>query len=40
MVVNFSIVPIGEKSSVSAQVAEILEMVSESGRAYSQFIVN
>jgi uncharacterized protein YqgV (UPF0045/DUF77 family) len=40
MVANFSIVPIGKESGLSAQIAEILEIVSESGRAYSQFIVN
>jgi len=31
MVVNFSIVPTGKESGLSAQVAEILEIVSESG---------
>ncbi len=34
MVVNFSIVPIGNESSLSAKVAEILEIVSESGIDY------
>jgi uncharacterized protein (TIGR00106 family) len=34
MVVNFSIVPIGKESSLSAQVAEILTIVSESGIDY------
>ncbi len=34
MVVNFSIVPIGKKSSLSVQVAEILRIVSESGINY------
>jgi len=34
MVVNFSIVPIGKESSLSAQVAEILKIVSESGIDY------
>ncbi len=34
MVVNFSIVPIGKESSLSAQVAEILKIVSESGVDY------
>ncbi len=34
MVVNFSIVPIGKESSLSAQVAEILKIVSESGISY------
>ena len=34
MVVNFSIVPIGKDSSLSAKVAEILEIVSESGIDY------
>ncbi|MHC4266880.1 MAG: MTH1187 family thiamine-binding protein [Planctomycetota bacterium] len=34
MIVNFSIVPIGKESSLSAQVAEILEIVSESGIDY------
>ena len=34
MVVNFSIVPIGNGSSLSMQVAEILTIVSESGIKY------
>jgi len=34
MIVNFSIVPIGKESSLSAQVAEILKIVSESGIDY------
>jgi uncharacterized protein (TIGR00106 family) len=34
MVVNFSIVPIGKESSLSAQVAAILKIVSESGISY------
>ncbi len=34
MVVNFSIVPIGKECSLSAQVAEILKIVSERGRDY------
>ena len=34
MVVNFSVVPIGKESSLSAQVAEILKIVSESGIDY------
>ena len=34
MIVNFSIVPVGKESSLSAQVAEILEIVSESGIDY------
>lgn len=34
MVINFSIVPIGKESSLSTQVAEILEIVSESGIDY------
>ena len=34
MVINFSIVPIGKESSLSAQVAEILEIVSESRISY------
>ncbi len=34
MVVNFSIVPIGKECSLSAQVAEVLEIVSESGISY------
>ena len=34
MVVNFSIVPIGKESSLSAQVAEILTIVSKSGINY------
>ena len=34
MVVNFSIVPIGKGSSMSAQVAEVLKIVSESGINY------
>jgi uncharacterized protein (TIGR00106 family) len=34
MVVNFSIVPIGKESSLSAQVAEILTIVSKSGIDY------
>ncbi len=34
MVVNFSIVPIGKESSLSAKVAEILKIVSESGIDY------
>ncbi len=34
MVVNFSIVPIGKESSLSAQVAEILKIVSKSGINY------
>ena len=34
MVVNFSIVPIGKESSLSAQVAEVLTIVSEGGIDY------
>ena len=34
MVVNFSIVPIGNESSLSTKVAEILKIVSESGINY------
>jgi len=34
MVVNFNIVPIGKESSLSAKVAEILKIVSESGIDY------
>jgi uncharacterized protein (TIGR00106 family) len=34
MVVNFSIVPVGKESSLSAQVAEILKIVSKSGIDY------
>jgi uncharacterized protein (TIGR00106 family) len=34
MVVNFSIVPIGKECSLSAKVAEILKVVSESGIDY------
>ncbi|KHE90239.1 MAG: MTH1187 family thiamine-binding protein [Candidatus Scalindua rubra] len=34
MIVNFSIVPIGKDSSLSAKVAEILKIVSESGIDY------
>ncbi|MCP4266443.1 MAG: MTH1187 family thiamine-binding protein [Candidatus Brocadiaceae bacterium] len=34
MIVNFTIVPIGRESSLSAQVAEILKIVSESGIDY------
>ncbi|MBC8549875.1 MAG: MTH1187 family thiamine-binding protein [Candidatus Brocadiales bacterium] len=34
MIVNFNIVPIGKESSLSAKVAEILEIVSESGIDY------
>ena len=34
MIVNFSIVPIGKESSLSTQVAEILEIVSKSGISY------
>ncbi len=34
MVVNFSIVPIGKDSSLSAKVAEVLKIVSESGIDY------
>ncbi|MCP4253653.1 MAG: MTH1187 family thiamine-binding protein [Candidatus Scalindua sp.] len=34
MVVNFTIVPIGKESSLSAKVAEILKIVSESGIDY------
>ena len=34
MVVNFSIVPIGKESSLSAQVAEVLQIVNESGIDY------
>jgi uncharacterized protein (TIGR00106 family) len=34
MVVNFSIVPVGKESSLSRQVAEILEIVSESGISF------
>ncbi len=34
MVVNFTVVPIGKESSLSAQVAEILKIVSESGIDY------
>ncbi len=34
MVVNFSIIPIGKESSLSAKVAEILTIVCESGIDY------
>ena len=34
MVVNFTVVPIGKDSSLSAKVAEILKIVSESGIDY------
>ncbi len=34
MVVNFSIVPIGKENSLSAKVAEVLQIVSESGIDY------
>ena len=34
MIVNFSIVPIGKESSLSAKVAEVLKIVSESGISY------
>ncbi len=34
MVVNFTIVPIGKESSLSTKVAEVLEIVSESGISY------
>ncbi len=34
MVVNFSIVPIGKDSSLSAKVTEVLKIVSESGISY------
>jgi uncharacterized protein (TIGR00106 family) len=34
MVVNFTVVPIGKECSLSSQVAEILEIVSESGIDY------
>ncbi len=34
MVVNFSIVPIGEGNSLSSQVAEVLKIVDESGINY------
>lgn len=34
MIVNFSIIPIGKNSSLSAEVAETLKIVSESGIDY------
>jgi uncharacterized protein (TIGR00106 family) len=34
MVVNFTVVPIGKDSSLSAKVAEVLKIVSESGIDY------
>ncbi len=34
MVVNFSIVPIGKDSGLSAKVAEVLKIVSDSGIGY------
>ncbi len=34
MIVNFSIIPIGKESSLSAQISEILKIVSESGIDY------
>ena len=34
MVVNFTVVPIGKESSLSAKVAEVLKIVSESGIDY------
>jgi len=34
MVVNFTIVPIGKDSSLSAKVAEVLKIVSDSGVSY------
>ena len=34
MVVNFSVIPIGKESRLSAQVAEVLKIVSESGIDY------
>jgi len=34
MVVNFTVVPIGNQSSLSAKVAEVLKIVSESGISY------
>jgi len=34
MIINFSVVPIGKESSLSAQVAEILKIVSDSGIDY------
>lgn len=34
MVVNFTVVPIGKDSSLSAKVAEVLKIVSESGISY------
>ncbi len=34
MVVNFTIVPIGKDSSLSAKVAEVLKIVSDSGISY------
>jgi uncharacterized protein (TIGR00106 family) len=34
MIVNFTIVPIGNESSLSAKVAEVLKIVSESGIDY------
>ena len=34
MVVNFTIIPIGKDSSLSAKIAEVLKTVSESGISY------
>ena len=34
MIVNFTIVPIGKDSSLSAKVAEVLKIVSDSGVSY------
>ncbi|MDP6924967.1 MAG: MTH1187 family thiamine-binding protein [Candidatus Scalindua sp.] len=34
MVVNFTVVPIGKDSSLSAKVAEVLKIVSDSGISY------
>ena len=34
MVVNFTVVPIGKESSLSAKVAEVLKIISDSGISY------
>ncbi|MBT3353311.1 MAG: MTH1187 family thiamine-binding protein [Candidatus Scalindua sp.] len=34
MVVNFTVVPIGKDSSLSAKVAEVLKIISDSGISY------
>ena len=34
MVVNFTVVPIGKESSLSAKVAEVLKIISNSGISY------